>query len=189
SLQTALNNIWNVETTADRKLLDFLINKLLSLSMVIGIGFLLLVSLITDTLIVAFNDTLSRILSSGAFYIVSVLHIGISLLVLALIFAIIFKVLPDTRIEWRDVWKGALASTLLFTLGKYLISFYLGNSSLSSAYGAGGSLVILLLWIYYSTIILLLGAEFTYVYSQKAGRRIEPEKEAVAVEKKKDVVA
>src|SRR5699024_4943908 len=192
SLQTALNTIWNVEVKPDLSLWDFLISRLISLSIVISIGFLLLASLITDTVIVVFNNVLTQVLSGGAFYIVSVLHLGISLFVLTLVFAMIFKILPDARIEWRDVWKGALASTLLFTLEKYLIGFDLGNSSLSNAYGAAGSLVILLLWIYYSTIILLLGAEFTYVYSQKAGRRIEPEKEAVAVDKKKkekDVVA
>jgi len=184
SLQNGLNSIWGIKPKPKREVLGFIMNRLLSLAMVISIGFLLLVSLVVDALIVLFNNVLDQLLSGFAFYIVSAINLTVSLAIITLIFAVIFKVLPDAKIKWRDVWVGAFVTTLLFTLGKYLIGVYLGASTVANAYGAAGSLVLLLVWIYYSSIILLFGAEFTFVYSRDIGSNIRPGKDAVLLEKK-----
>ena len=179
-----------IKPKPERGFVKFLLNRLLSLAMVISIGFLLLVSLVIDTVLVVIQNGLSKILAGWTLYLVGALNIVISLAMIALIFAILFKVLPDAKIKWRDVWVGSVITTALFTLGKFLIGFYLGNSSVNSAYGAAGSLVIILIWVYYSTIIFLFGAELTSVYAEKLGSRIEPYHNAVkvqVVEVEKDV--
>ncbi|UII20052.1 YihY/virulence factor BrkB family protein [Fulvivirga ligni] len=181
SLQNGLNCVWGIKPKPEKGIIKFIVNRLLSLAMIISIGFLLLVSLVVDTLIVVFNNILTELFSGATYYIISGVNIIFSLAVITLVFAMIFKVLPDAKIEWRDVWVGAFVTTLLFTLGKYLIGFYLGNSSVSTAYGAAGSLVLLLVWVYYSSVILLFGAEFTYVYSREIGHKIRPDKDAVIV--------
>ncbi|MBL3657572.1 YihY/virulence factor BrkB family protein [Fulvivirga sp. 2943] len=181
SLQNGLNRIWRIKPKPEKGFIKFIVNRLLSLAMIISIGFLLLVSLVVDTLIVVFNNILSELFSGGTYYIVSAVNLGFSLAIITLVFAMIFKILPDAKVEWRDVWVGAFVTTVLFTLGKYLIGFYLGNSSLSNAYGAAGSLVLLLVWVYYSSVIVLFGAEFTFVYSKEIGHKIRPDKGAVIV--------
>ncbi|UII30279.1 YihY/virulence factor BrkB family protein [Fulvivirga ulvae] len=181
SLQNGLNKIWGIRPKPERGVVKFIMNRLLSLAMVISIGFLLLVSLLVDTLVVVFRNILSEFLSGMTYYFVAAFNIAFSLLVITLVFAMIYKVLPDARIKWRTVWVGAFVTTLLFSLGKYFIGFYLGNSSVGSAYGAAGSLVLLLIWVYYSSVLVLFGAEFTYVYSKTYGHRIRPDKDAVIV--------
>lgn len=190
SLQTSLNKIWGIKPKPQRGFVKYLLDRLLSLAMVISIGFLLLVSLIIDTLLVVLQTTLSRILEGWTLYIVTLTNILISLGLITVIFAMLFKVLPDAKIKWRDVWVGAIVTTLLFTIGKFLIGFYLGSSSVNSAYGAAGSLVIILIWVYYSTVIFLFGAELTSVYAEKTGSEILPYHHAVKfqlVEVEKDV--
>lgn len=184
SLQNALNKIWGIRPKPEREIVKFIVNRLLSLAMVISIGFLLLVSLVVDTLIVVFRDFISEYLSGITYELVTIANVGFSLMVISLIFAMIFKILPDAKIMWRSVWVGAFVTTLLFALGKYLIGFYLGTSSIGSAYGAAGSLVLLLIWVYYSSLIVLFGAEFTYVYSREMGHQIRPDKNAVIVKVK-----
>ena len=139
--------------------------------MVLGTGFLLLVSLIVSAALAALNDSLASVIviTPAAVQVVNVI---ISFAVVTLMFAMIFKLLPDVRIAWNDVWIGAAATSLLFTIGKVLIGLYLGKSSMASAYGAAGSLVIMLLWVYYSAQILFLGAEFTQVYANRFGSRL-----------------
>lgn len=181
SLQNSLNNIWNIKPKPKKEVFKFFFNRLLSLSMVISIGFLLLVSLVIDALLVVFKDYLSSAFNDITVYLVSILNLAVSLGVITLVFAMIFKILPDANIRWKDVWIGAFVTTLLFLLGKYLIGVYLGNSTLGSTYGAAGSLVLLLIWIYYSVLILLFGAEFTLVYTKQIGRKIKPKKNAVVV--------
>ena len=181
SLQTSLNKIWGIKPKPERGFVKYLLDRLLSLAMVISIGFLLLVSLIIDTLLVVVQTTLSNILEGWTLYIVTATNVLISLALITAIFAMLFKVLPDATIKWRDVWVGAIVTTFLFTIGKFLIGFYLGNSSVNSAYGAAGSLVIILIWVYYSTIILLFGAELTSVYAEKTGSEIRPYHHAVRV--------
>ena len=167
-LQDALNTIWEVEPKPDRGILGLIKDRFLSFTMVLGIGFLLLVSLIISALLSALNSYLTDLLP-GSIYVLQILNFVISFGVITLLFAMIYKILPDVKIAWSDVWIGAAVTSLLFALGKFLIGLYLGNSSAGSAYGAAGSLVILLLWIYYSAQILLFGAEFTQVYAKKYG--------------------
>lgn len=191
SLQTGLNNIWGLRAKPNKDVLKFFKDRLLSLAMVISIGFLLLVSLVIDGLVALFSDMLTLWFSTASVYIITSVNILISVGVAIVIFALIFKVMPDAHIKWRDVWVGAVVTTILFILGKYLMGYYLGNSSLGSVYGAAGSLVMLLIWVYYSSIIVLFGAEFTYVYSHELGDEIRPNRFAVAIreyEKDKAIV-
>jgi membrane protein len=182
SLQTSLNKIWGIKPKPERGFVKYLIDRLLSLAMVISIGFLLLVSLIIDTILVVLQNTLSKFLEGWTLYIVTGTNVAISLALITVIFAMLFKILPDAKIKWRDVWVGAMVTTFLFTIGKFLIGFYLGNSSVNSAYGAAGSLVIILIWVYYSTVIFLFGAELTSVYTEKMGSEIRPYHHAVRVQ-------
>lgn len=182
SLQTSLNKIWGIKPKPQRGWLKYIINRLLSLAMVISFGFVLLVSLVIDTILVVFQGMLSKIMEGFTLYLVTALNLVISLAFITVIFGLLFKVLPDAKIKWRHVWVGSLITTLLFTLGKYLIGFYLGNSSFNSAYGAAGSFVIILLWVYYSTVIFLFGAELTQVYAKFKGAAIQPYSNAVKVQ-------
>jgi membrane protein len=182
SLQSSLNKIWGIKPKPQRGWLKYIINRLVSLAMVISFGFVLLVSLVIDTVLVVFQGMLARIMEGVTLYLVTALNLIISLGFVTVIFGLLFKVLPDARIRWRHVWVGSLVTTLLFTAGKYLIGFYLGNSSFNSAYGAAGSLVIILLWVYYSTVIFLFGAELTYVYAKAQGAAIQPYSNAVKVQ-------
>jgi membrane protein len=167
-LQDALNTIWEVEPKPERGIFGMIKDRFLSFTMVLGIGFLLLVSLIISAVVSALNPYLTDLLP-GSIYLIQILNFVISFGVITLLFAMIYKVLPDVEIAWSDVWIGAAVTSLLFSVGKFLIGLYLGNSSAGSAYGAAGSLVILLLWVYYSTQILLFGAEFTQVYAKRYG--------------------
>ena len=182
SLQTSLNKIWGIKPKPERGIVKYLLDRLLSLAMVISIGFLLLVSLVFDTVLVVFQNSLTKVLAGWALYLVTAVNIIVSLGLITVIFAILFKVLPDAKIKWKDVWVGAMVTTVFFALGKYLIGFYLGNSSVNSAYGAAGSLVIILIWVYYSTVIFLFGAELTSVYAEKLGSDITPYHHAVKVQ-------
>jgi membrane protein len=182
SLQSSLNKIWGIKPKPGRGIVKFVINRLLSLAMVAVMGFLLLVSLIIDAILVIFQGFLSKIMEGLTLYILQGMNVLISFSIVTIIFALIFKVLPDADVKWRDVWLGAIITTILFSIGKFLIGFYLGNSSFGSAYGAAGSLVIILMWIYYSTIIVLFGAELTSVYTEVIGERIKPNDIAVKVQ-------
>lgn len=182
SLQTSLNKIWGIKPKPQRGWLKYIINRLLSLALVISFGFVLLVSLVIDTILVVFQQMLTRYMEGITLYLVTAINLVVSLGIVTLIFGLLFKVLPDAKIKWRHVWVGAFITTLLFTLGKYLIGFYLGNSTVNSAYGAAGSLVIILLWVYYSTVIFLFGAELTQVYAKFSGAAIQPYSNAVKVQ-------
>jgi membrane protein len=182
SLQTSLNKIWGIKPKPQRGWLKWIINRLISLAMVISLGFVFLVSLLVDTVLVVFQDLIARFMKDVTLYVVTAVNIIISLAFIAFIFGMIFKVLPDAMIRWRDVWVGAIITAILFTGGKYLIGLYLGNSSFNSAYGAAGSLVIILVWVYYSTLILLFGAELTSVYAKEMGSEIQPYSNAVKIQ-------
>jgi len=182
SLQISINQIWKIKPKPKKGIIKFIVNRLLSLAMVISIGFVLMVSLVLDTLIVMFQERLADNLGGLTLTIVTALNVIASLLFVAVLFGLMFKMLPDAKIKWRDVWVGSFVTTALFTGGKFLIGLYLGNSSLNSAYGAAGSLVIILLWVYYSALIFLFGAELTYIYTKEVGSGIEPYANAVRVE-------
>lgn len=172
-LQGALNHMWGAPPPTRAGLLTLLRTRFLSFAMVLVIGFLLLVSLVLSAVISGLQGALGGAIPVPA--LATVISGGTSLVVSALLFALIYKVLPDVRVAWRDVVVGAGVTALLFSLGKALIGVYLGNSSLSSAYGAAGSFAVLLVWFYYSAQIILFGAEFTQVYAHREGsKRGEP---------------
>lgn len=179
-LQDALNTVWEVAPKPGRSVLAMLKERFLSYSMTVGVGFLLLVSLVLSAGLVAMTKYMGHAVPWLS-AIGPLLDLLLSIAVFTLLFAMIFKVLPDAEVAWRDVWIGALMTAVLFALGKFLIGLYLGRSTVASAYGAAGSLVVLLLWVYYSAQILLFGAEFTKVYALKCGSRIVPAPDAVPV--------
>lgn len=168
-LQDALNTVWGVAPKPGRGLLRTLKDRFFSFTMVLGTGFLLLVSLVLSATLAALTKLMGREVPGLSAW-VPLMDLVVSALILTVLFALIFKLLPEARIEWRDVWTGAAMTALLFAAGKYLIGLYLGRSS-ASVYGAAGSLVVLLLWVYYAAQILLFGAEFTKVYALKHGSR------------------
>lgn len=172
-LQAALNTVWKVVPKPGSGVKRVLLQRVLSLALVISIGFLLLVSLVMSAALAAFGDLLGRLLPGGLL-LGYALNYGVSLFVVGLFFALLFKLLPDARISWRDVWIGALVTSVLFHIGKFAIGLYLGKASVASAFGAAGSLAILLVWIYYSSQIVLLGAEFTRVYANRFGSHVVP---------------
>jgi membrane protein len=158
-LQATFNVIWKVGPGRHKKLTGLLRARLLSLSLILAIGFLLLVSLVLSTTLTAFGHYLDGIFP-GLHAIVNLLHLTLSLGITTALFAMMYKILPDTKVAWEDVWHGALMTACLFTGGKYLISLYIGSSHVASTYGAAGAFVVILLWIYYSAQIVLFGAEF-----------------------------
>ena len=173
ALQDALNTIWEVEPQEGRSFWAIIRDRLLSASMVVCIGFLLLVSLIVSAILSALSAYSSRFLPLPG-WTMQVLDWSITLLVVTLLFAAVFRILPDAHVAWRDVWVGAVITALLFTLGKWGIGLYLGNAAISSSYGAAGTLVVLLVWTYYSAQILLFGGELTQAYARKYGSEIVP---------------
>jgi len=183
-LQAALNIIWGVKAQVRRGLLlDLVIDRLRSFSIAVGVGFLLLVSLVLSAALSGLREYLNYRMPAVP-VIWQALDIVASFVLVTLLFTMIYKYLPDVRLEWRDVWTGAAATSLLFTIGKYLIGIYLGRTATSNAYGAAGSFVVLLIWIYYSALISFFGAEFTQVYARRQRKRIPPEDHAEKVSQK-----
>ena len=180
-IQDSINMIWGLKPKPKKGWVAFLKNRLLSFSVIIGLGFLLLVSLAVSALIEAFGNHLKTLFSGISTILLYIINLLMSIGISGFIFAVIFKVLPDAKIKWKDVWVGALATTLLFLLGKFAISFYISKSNVGSTYGTAGSLVVLLLWIYYSSVILYFGAEFTMSYAMLYGDPIKPASYAVTI--------
>jgi membrane protein len=173
-LQDSLDMIWKVKPKPGRSMIKGLVkDRLQSFALVVGAGFLLLVSLVVSAGINALSTFLQNRVDLP-FDLMQIVNIIFSIAILFALFGLIYKVLPDVHISWGDVWVGSLVTALLFTLGKYLIGLYLGTNTLGSTYGAAGSLVVLLLWVYYSSMILFLGAEFTQVYANRYGSGIRP---------------
>jgi len=173
-LQQSLNLIWDIQPKPDRGVLAAVKDKFFSFSMVLGTGFLLLVSLAISAVLAALSNVVMGLMP-GLEVIAQVVNFLISMVVITGLFALIFKYVPDAKIAWTDVWVGASVTALLFTIGKALIGVYIGYSSLSSTYGAAASLAVILLWVYYSAQILFFGAEFTQVYANTYGSRIVSE--------------
>lgn len=164
-LQDALNTIWGVEVPPAGGIRGFIKNRLLSFAMVLGIGFLMLVSLVLDAFMAGFGKFASSHAMPLEHTLWSAVNFIVALAVITLLFAMIYKILPDAKVGWRDVWIGAVVTALLFNLGKFLIGYYLGRSTMVSIYGAAGSFIVVLLWVYYSAQILFFGAAFTRVYA------------------------
>jgi membrane protein len=172
-LQNSLNALWHVQHTDGRGLRNFIRHRLLSFAMVLGVGFLLLVSLICSAGLSALGNFMGDYVT-GKEILLEVLNFVISLGMITALFTMIFKFLPDVKIAWRDVWLGGFITAVLFNVGKFLIGVYIGRSSLSSVYGTMGSLVIVLVWVYYSAQILFFGAQFTRVYACGSGVKPQP---------------
>jgi len=177
-LQDALNTIWGVQPKPGRGIMGIIRDRFLSFTMVLGTAFLLLVSLVISAVLSALESMLGE---WGASVLGQVFNLLVSTGVITVLFAMIYRFLPDAKIVWRDVWLGAALTAVLFTIGKYLIGLYLGKAGLASAYGAAGSLAVLLIWLYYSSQIFLFGAELTKVYANKFGSRIVPKDNAIPI--------
>lgn len=183
-LQEAFDKIWGVAPKPDRGIVrGFIEDRILSFTLVVGLGFLLLVSLIVSAILSGLGRYLGGILPEQT-VLLQIGEIVVSFLVFNLLFSLIYKVVPRVKVRWRDVWLGGAISSLLFAISKFLIGFYLGNSSIATTYGAAGSLVVILLWVYISAQILFFGAEFTQVYARRHGSQIRPTPDAVIVDDK-----
>jgi len=177
-LQDALDTVWKVRPRPNRGIWGVVRTRLLSVAMILTLGFLLLVSLVVNAALAALSGWLRA--AFGNIAVVSwVIDAVVALTVISTLIALIYKILPDAKVAWRDVWVGALATAILFMIGKYLIGLYIGKASVGSAFGAAGSLAVLLVWIYYSAQIVLLGAEFTRVYANRFGAKVRPSPQAV----------
>jgi membrane protein len=181
-IQDSINIIWRVKAKPKRGWLKLIQNRFLSFSLIIGLGFLLLVSLMINIAINALSEKLAHFLPGVTMLILSGINLLITLIVIAVLFGIIFKVLPDVKIRWAEVRMGAIFTAILFMGGQYLIGLYIHYTAQGSAYGAAGSIIIILVWIYYSSSILFIGAEFTQVYAEATGCHIEPADYAVLVQ-------
>jgi membrane protein len=179
-LQGTLNAIWDVDSRPGRGIWGFVRDRFFSFTLVLGVAFLLLVSLVVSAGLAAVGAYLSHALPGGA-VAWQILNFVISLGVTTLLFATIYKVVPDVTIHWRDVWLGSAATAVLFSLGRFAIGLYVGRSTVASPFGAAGSVVALVVWVYYSAQILFFGAELTQVYARRRGSRIMPSKNAVFV--------
>ncbi len=180
-IQDSINYIWSLKAKPKRGIIKFLFNRLLSFSLIISLGFLLIVSLVANALMDILNERLTRYFPDTMVYIIYGTNIIMLLGVISLLFAIIFKVLPDGKIKWKDAFVGAFFTSILFLIGKSAIGYYLGNSKLGSTFGTAASVVIILTWVYYTSIILYFGAEFTKVYALEYGGGIVPNETAVFI--------
>ncbi|AEV97787.1 ribonuclease BN [Niastella koreensis] len=182
-IQDSINTIWGFKAKPQKGIWQFVRTRFLSFSIVISLGFLLLVSLAVTTIVEGLSDRLKSHFPDVTVVVFYILNLVISLLVIMVLFLLIFKVLPDAKTKFKDVLPGAIASSLLFMAGKFGISFYIGKSNIGTTYGAAGSLVILLLWVYYSAIILYLGAEYAMAWSAHKGSALQPNDYAVSLKK------
>ena len=189
NLKISLNKIWNIQQTPTNGILAFISTRLLSFSFVVGLGFLLMVTLVINAVIIGFMDQLASFIPALGPFMLALTSWVVTTLITAFIFVLLFRYLPDARARWRDLWAGAIFTALLFGLGRFLIGFYIGNSDFSSTYGAAGALITLLVWTYYNSQILFLGAEFTQVWAQWQGQPIIPDKHAVKVRREMVKVA
>lgn len=182
-IQSSINFIWGLRAKPNKGIKKFIQNRLMSFSMIASVGFLLLVSLLVNSLMDVLSGRLKLYFPESTVYLFYVLNILIVFLIITLLFAIIFKTLPDGNIKWKDALIGASSTSVLFMIGKFAIGFYLGSSSVATVYGAAGSIIIILLWVYYSAIILYFGAEYTKVYAKAFGGSISPNEYSVEIQK------
>lgn len=181
-LQSALNTVWDVAPKPGRGIWGIVKDRFFSFTLVLGVAFLLLVSLVVSAALTWVGKAFESSLPGGAI-VWQVLNFGISFAVVTALFALMFKKLPDVEVQWRDVWVGAAVTAGLFTIGKFGLGLYLGSAGVSSAYGAAGSVVALVIWVYYSSQVMLVGAEFTEAYARHFGSKIRPGSKAISIEK------
>ena len=180
-IQDSINIIWGIQAKPKKNWIKYLQNRFLSFSVIVSLGFLLLITLLISSLIEMVSNNLSLYFPNTTIIVFYVINLLLTIFISTLIFGTIFKVLPDAKIKWKDIFAGALVTSVLFLIGKFAISLYISHTDVGSAFGAAGSLVVLLVWAYYSSIILFLGAEFTKAYASKYGSEIYPNNYAVKV--------
>ena len=180
-MQDSINYIWSIKTKPKKSLVKFIFDRLTSFSLIISFGFILMVSLAVHALVDLLHDRLKMYFDEATVFVFQALNYVILFVIITTLFAIIFKILPDARIRWKDCYIGAMFTAVLFLIGKFLIGLYLGNSNIGVTYGAAASVVIILIWVYYTSIILYFGAEFTKVYTMNLGGGIVPDKTAVFI--------
>ncbi|WP_111309670.1 YihY/virulence factor BrkB family protein [Confluentibacter sediminis] len=173
-LQLSLNQIWRIAPSSNSSFKKMILDRARSFAFILAIGFLLLISFLITTAISALNDYIRSILPDIIVYIAFALDIIVSIAIITVLFALIFKYLPDAKIKWKTVWIGALITSVLFVIGKFLLGLYFGEAKPGSTYGAAGTVVLILLWVSYSCLILFFGAEFTWVFSKRYGLGIQP---------------
>ncbi|WP_106524665.1 YihY/virulence factor BrkB family protein [Taibaiella chishuiensis] len=183
-IQDSLNMIWGVRPKAKKGFIKLVLNRVISFSMIIGLGFLLIVSLVVNTLLLALSRWILGKFPELPFNALNLINTAIIFFVISFLFTVIFKMLPDVRIRWKQVWPGAFVTAALFLVGKFLIGVYISNTNTVSLYGAASSIIVLLLWIYFSAAILYFGAQFTRAYIEYHGRKIEPNSYAEYSEKR-----
>jgi len=183
-IQGSINFIWSVRAKPKKGWLKYLLNRLISFSLVVGLGFLLLVSLTINAVLTLLSDHLAKLFPHYTVYLFSVVNTILILAVITGLFCVIYKVLPDAIISWKDALIGSIFTAVLFLAGKFLIGFYLGKSNMGITYGAAASIVIILTWVYYSSLILYFGAEFTKIYALHSGEGIKPKETAVFIIKR-----
>jgi membrane protein len=179
-LQQTLNMIWEVKPQPKRKIVKMVLDRIFSFGLILAVGFLLLVSLVLSTLLSIVSSWVAYYFSETFNIVFRILDLSLSLGVVTFLFAAIFKFLPDAKIPWRDVWVGALVTALLFVIAKFALGLYFGHSNPASAYGAAGTVILLMLWVSYAGLILLFGAEFTRIYADRRGAQIKPLEFAVS---------
>lgn len=177
-LQKSLNTLWDVEPAPKKALIKFFLDRANSLGMILVIGFLLMITMVLSSLISIFNNFITAQFGLETYYLMELVNFGIGFFLVMLVFAFMFKVLPDAEIRWKSVWAGAFLTAILFTVGKFLLSFYFGQFKPESAFGQAGTIILVMMWINYSCMLIFFGAEYTKVYSRKKGYRIVPSKHA-----------
>lgn len=180
-MQDSINYIWSIKAKPKKSLVKFMFDRLISFCLIIAFGFILMVSLAIHALVDLLEDKLKMVFDEATVFIFQGFNYIVLFVIITTLFAIIFKVLPDAKVRWRDVYVGALFTAVLFLIGKFLIGFYLGNANIGVTYGAAASMVVILLWVYYTSIILYFGAEFTKIYTMNFGGGIVPDETAVFI--------
>lgn len=188
-VQDSLNKIWGLRVKTKKTWWKLILNRLLSFSLIISIGFIMMVSLLLNAIVSAFGNFLARYFSEFSVILVQITDSVLTFVITTFLFSLMFKVLPDAKIKWKDVLIGGLITSVFFTLGKLGIGYYLGRSNIASVYGAAGSIMIIMVWVYYSSIILYLGAEFTKVYAKVHGGKIYPNEYAIWIKTEETQVA
>lgn len=177
-LQRSLNSLWDVQAAPKKAFVKFLLDRANSLGMILILGFLLMITMVLSSLISLLNDWITRYFGLETYMLVELVNYLIGFVVIMILFALMFKVLPDVEISWKPVWRGAFLTTILFTLGKFLLSLYFGTAKPTSAFGAAGTVILIMMWINYSCMLIFFGAEFTKIYALKRGFKIIPSKHA-----------
>ncbi len=177
-LQQALNQLWDIEAAPKKALVKYLLDRANSMGMILVLGFLLMITMILTSLVSVFNEFITHQLGFETYYFMQIVNVVLSFLVIVVVFAFMFKVLPDVEISWKSVWSGAILTSVLFVIGKFLLNIYFSEFKPTSAFGTAGTIILIMMWINYSCMLIFFGAEFTKVYTYKKGYHISPSKHA-----------